>query len=140
MRHSVPVIAASLVLAVVLLSNAAAVTLLDQAPSGLPGGLFSDEGCDALLTTHGHSQTVAEGFQVVTGGAGFMLEEVVIWGGFEPWSGAGAPLWNDVDVLVHADDQGLPAPRCAPRAPCWRPARRRVRCSGRRRTTCPSIG
>jgi hypothetical protein len=87
-------------------TKTAALTLLDQAPTGT-SGVFSDESFDIYLS-HGHSQSVAENFQVITNGDGFLLEEVVVWGGFEPFAGSSFPLWDDVDVLVHADHSGLP--------------------------------
>ncbi len=87
-------------------TNTAALTLLDQAPTGI-SGVFSDESFDIFLY-RGHSQSVAENFEVITNGEGFLLEEVVVWGGFEPFPGSSFPSWNDVDVLVHADDSGLP--------------------------------
>lgn len=87
--------------------SAGAATILDQAPNRV-SGMFSDESFDIFLDLHGYAQSAAENFQVATGGAGFLLEEVVIWGGFQPFAGSTLPLWDDVDVLVHSDDNGLP--------------------------------
>ena len=86
-----------------------AATLLDQPPS-LEFGIFSDEGFDAFLLdpNRGYSQSIAENFRVQTSGVGFLVEQVVIWGAFDPYMGSALPLWDDVDVLVHADDNGLP--------------------------------
>ncbi len=100
-------IATTIALSALFPLDTVAVTLLDQPPTGT-SGVFSDEGFDIFLNLHGHSQSAAENFQVITNGAGFLLEEVVVWGAFEPFPGSIFPLWNDVDVLVHADDGGLP--------------------------------
>lgn len=92
---------------VAALSSAA--TLLDQPPSH-EFGIFSDEGCDALIysPSFGHPQSIADNFVVDNSGAGFVIDQVVIWGNFEPYSTSTMPLGDDVDVLIHADDNGLP--------------------------------
>ena len=87
--------------------TAAAATLLDQPPTQISGP-FSDEGFDVFLDLFGYSQSVAENFQVITSDTGFLVEEVVVWGGFDPYYGSSFPLWDDVDVLIHADGGGLP--------------------------------
>ena len=87
--------------------TAGAVTLLDQPPTQA-WGVFSDESFDLTPQPYGYSQVIADDFEVATGGAGFALEEVVVWGAFEPFPGSTFPLWDDVDVLVHADAGGLP--------------------------------
>ncbi len=103
----------SAVMAVVLMfgalatATAGAVTLLDQPPTQV-WGVFSDESFDLTHEPYGYSQVIADDFEVATGGAGFALEEVVVWGAFEPFPGSTFPLWDDVDVLVHADAGGLP--------------------------------
>ncbi len=105
--RSIAVVAFVLTLGILIPQTTTAATLLDQAPGG-SWGVFSDESFDLANASFPPSQSVAENFQVITGDAGFLLDEVVIWGGFEPFGGSTFPLWDDVDVLVHADDNGLP--------------------------------
>ena len=102
--RSCAVVATVLMLGALAAVTAGGVTLLDQPPAEA-WGPFSDESFDL---SDFPSQSIADDFLVATGGAGFALEEVVIWGGFEPSPGSTFPLWDDVDVLVHADAGGLP--------------------------------
>ncbi len=76
---------------------------LDQPPNQATG-FFSDEVCGVCSAG---SQAAAENFVVSTGGLGFDLEQIVVWGGF--FSGNVPPGTDDVDVLIHADAAGLPA-------------------------------
>lgn len=105
--RSIAAIAFVLTMGILVPQTTTAATLLDQAP-GQEWGVFSDESFDLANSSYPPSQSIAENFQVVTSGAGFLLEEVVIWGGFDSFSGSTFPLWDDVDILVHADDNGLP--------------------------------
>lgn len=77
---------------------------LNQAPNQ-SNGWFSDEGCDNCIPPPG-SQAVAENFIVSTAGAGFDLEQIVLWGGFG--FGDTPPAVDDIDVLVHTDAAGVP--------------------------------
>ena len=75
---------------------------LNQAPNQV-NGLFSDEECDFC----GNGvQVIAENFTVSTGGLGFDLEQIVMWGGYFP--GDIPPAVDDFDVLVHTDAAGAP--------------------------------
>lgn len=97
-----------LVALMILASATVCAQLLYQPPNQV-SGTFSDEGFDVFLDLYGHSQSVAENFIVnLPGGGGYQLGEVVVWGGFDPYMGSAFPTWNDVDVLIHADDNGLP--------------------------------
>ena len=76
---------------------------LDQAPNQV-NGLFSDVTC-ALCSTG--IQVIADNFAVSTGGFGFSLQQVVLWGGFYP--GDVPPAVDDFDVYVHPDAAGVPS-------------------------------
>ncbi len=76
---------------------------LNQAPDQ-SNGWFSDEGCDNCIPPG--SQAVAENFIVSTAGAGFDLEQIVLWGGFG--FNNIPPAVDDIDVLVHTDAAGVP--------------------------------
>ncbi len=75
---------------------------LNQAPNR-SNGVFSDEVCDFC---GGGAQVLAENFTVITGGLGFDLEQIVMWGGYFPNN---VPIAvDDFDVLVHSDAAGIP--------------------------------
>jgi hypothetical protein len=75
---------------------------LNQPPNQV-SGIFSDEGCDICGTGE---QVLAESFTVITGGMGYDLQQIIIWGGYFPNN---IPLAvDDFDVLVHSDAAGIP--------------------------------
>jgi len=107
MRHRVTSVVVFIMAGTLFPATAPGAVFLDQQPTGV-SGVFSDEGFDVFLIQYGYSQSVAENFQVTTGGSGALIDEVVVWGGFDPYGASSFPLWDDVDVLIHADDGGLP--------------------------------
>ena len=78
---------------------------LDQAPNQ-SNGIFSDATCGACGSG---LQVLADNFVVSTGGFGFSLQQVVLWGGFYP--GDVAPAVDDFDVYLHPDTAGAPSPQ-----------------------------
>ncbi len=106
-RPSGPALAITVLLAVLSSGGAAADTTLDQAPLG-PGGIFSDEGLDMGPTMNPPrtSQVVAENFVVGGAATAFRVDEIVIWGTFEP--NDEPPPVDELHVIVHADAAGLP--------------------------------
>ncbi len=79
-----------------------AATTLNQPPNQV-NGLFAEQSC--VICTTGQ-QTIAEDFTVSTGGAGFDLTQIVIWGGY--YSTDTPPAADDFDILIHQDSAGLP--------------------------------
>ena len=75
---------------------------LDQAPDQ-SNGIFTDQGCSICGTG---VQTIAEHFVVSTGGAGFPLNQIVLWGGY--YSTDTAVATDSFEISVHQDNAGLP--------------------------------
>jgi hypothetical protein len=76
-------------------------TMLSQAPNAV-NGLFSDLGCD--MCAQG-LQIIGENFIVSTGGAGYDLDEITIWGGYFPTD---VPVAAPFDIYIAADAAGVP--------------------------------
>lgn len=77
--------------------------MLLQPPNQL-SGLFSDLTCDNCPSG---LQVVADNFMVSTAGAGFELDQAIIWGGYFP---SNVPVATPFEVVVHGDDAGAPGP------------------------------
>jgi len=65
--------------------------------------VVSDESCDACGSG---AQAIADNFTVDTGGMGFDLQQILLWGVFFP--GNVPPALDDFVVRVHIYDTGLP--------------------------------
>jgi len=76
-------------------------TMLLQAPNQV-NGLFSDIGC-AICGTG--IQIVGDNFVVSSGGVGFDLDEIFIWGGYYPGD---TPVAAPFDIYIYHDDAGGP--------------------------------
>lgn len=81
----------------------APVNTLDQAPNGV-NGFFSDNTC-ALCGTG--QQSIADNFVVDTGGLGFVIQEVVFWGGYFPTDTENAS--DTITIRILADGGGVPS-------------------------------
>jgi len=73
-------------------------------PPNQVNGLFSDLSCDFCTSD---LQVIADNFMVSTGGAGFELDQAIIWGGYYPLN---VPVATPFEVFVHGDDAGAPGP------------------------------
>jgi len=65
--------------------------------------VVSDESCDACGSG---AQAVADNFTVNTGGMGFDLQQILLWGVYFP--GNVPQALDDFEVRVHLDNAGLP--------------------------------
>lgn len=76
-------------------------TMLLQSPNQT-NGIFSDIGCQACASG---IQIIGENFTVSTGGLGFGLDEISIWGGYYPGN---VPTAAPFDIYITTDSGGLP--------------------------------
>jgi len=93
------VVTLSLIIVLGSFAFASADTTLNQPPDQVFGN-NSDEGIGPPPIVF------AENFTVITGGLGFALNQVVIWGGYRFTNDATTP--DDFGVVIHSDAAGLP--------------------------------
>jgi len=87
-------------------------TMLLQSPNQ-SNGIFTDIGCDLCGTG---VQIVADNFDVATGGLGFDLDEIWVWGGYYS---SDTPVLAPFDIYIAANAAGSPGAAICSQTGVW---------------------